>query len=267
MKLLDLRNLCAIGLAVAGFASMPAAAAEEPAKVASASEMASRLSALRQDGNSSVRLRMEIRGESKTNLQLLINQRRTKGGSEVAYKVLWPKERKGEAVLLKKSANGPTSGVHFVPPGTTKPIDPADALFGGDLAYEDAVDNFYAWDQQSITGTEEVNGVECQILESKPGKAKSIYGSVKSWVDPRRMVPMRVVKYSQSGQQLRRIDTLRVVPSDGRQIPANLSVRGPGKGGGTILDGSKIRHDVNLSDRDFSPDGLKEAPAAGGGEE
>jgi Outer membrane lipoprotein-sorting protein len=258
MNSLDFRNVC-IAIAMGSLAS-----AEDASRGSSATELASRLSALRQDGTSSIRMRMEIRGESKTNLQLLVKQRRTKDSSEVVYQVLWPKERKGEAVLLRKPGNGTATGVHFLPPNTVKTIgDTSEPLFDGDLAYEDVVDNFFAWDQQSIVGTEKVDGVECQILESKPGKAKSIYGSVKSWVDPRRMVPLRVEKFSQSGKAVRRIDTLRVVSSDGRNIPSNLSVRGPGRGGGTILDGSKIRHDVTFSDREFTPEGLKEAPPAG----
>jgi len=163
MNLLNFRNLCALALISLGLPSFSVFAAEEPAKGTSAGELASRLSDLRQDGNSSVRLRMEIRGGSKTNLQLLIKQRRSKGSSEVVYQVLWPKERKGEAVLLRKSANGPTSGIHLTANGA-QPIDPSDALFDGDLAYEDAVDNFFAWDQQAVVGTEAVDGVECQIL-------------------------------------------------------------------------------------------------------
>jgi len=262
MNLLNLRNACVLALFGCGIAT--AAAAD------SAAELASRLSAIRQDGNSSVRMRMEIRGEPKTNLQLLIKQRRSKGGSEVVYQVLWPKERKGEAVLLRKSANGAISGTHFVPPNTTEAIgagDASKALLGGDLAYEDVVDNFFAWDQQAIVGTEKVDGVECQILESKPGKASSIYGSVKSWVDPKRVVPLRVEKYSSGGKPIRRIDTLRVVSSDGKQIPANLTVRGPGRSGGTVLDGSKIRHDVSFSDGEFTAEGLKQAPAGGAAQE
>jgi hypothetical protein len=258
MNLLDFRNVC-VAVAIGSLAS-----GEDATKGSSAAELASRLSAMRQDGTSSIRMRMEIRGESKTNLQLLVKQRRTKDTSEVVYQVLWPKERKGEAVLLRKSGNGSTTGAHFIPPNTVKTIgDASEPLFGGDLAYEDIVDNFFAWDQQAIVGNEVVDGVECQILESKPGKANSIYGSVKTWVDPRRAVPLRVEKFSSSGKVIRRIDTLRVVPSDGRQIPSNLSVRGPGKGDGTILDGSKIRHDVKFADREFTPEGLKEAPAAG----
>ena len=43
-------------------------------------------------------------------------------------------------------------------------------LFDSDLAYQDAVENFFAWKKQAIVGSEAINGVNCQILESKPDK-------------------------------------------------------------------------------------------------
>ena len=72
-----------------------------------ANDLASRLSALRQNGASYVRVRMEIKGATKETLQLQIKERRTKNSSEVVYQVLYPKERKGESVLLRKSGNSP----------------------------------------------------------------------------------------------------------------------------------------------------------------
>jgi hypothetical protein len=45
---------------------------------------------------------------------------------------------------------------------------------------------------------------------------------------------------------------------DGHQIPANLSVRRPGQNSATTLGGSKIKHGVAYTDREFTPDGLKE---------
>ncbi len=123
----------------------------------------------------------------------------------------------------------------------------------------DLVENFFAWDQQAIVGNEEVDGVKCQVLESKPGKrGSSIYGSVRSWIDVRRLVPLRVEKFSTTGQSLRRIDTTRVVDVDGRQIPANLSVRRTGQNSVTTLDGSRIKRGVSFGDREFTPDGLKD---------
>jgi hypothetical protein len=232
-----------------------------------AGDLASKLSALRQDGASYVRLRMDTKGGT---LQLQIKQRMTKNSSEVVYQVLFPKDRKGESVLLKRSGRS-SSGSVFLPPNTVKPIgDMKDSMFGSDLTYEDIIDNFYAWDQQAIVGTEAVDGVNCQVLESKPGKGdRSSYGSVKSWIDSKRMVPLRIEKYSGSGQLVRRIDTTRVVADAGHHIPANLAVTSARQGSTTQIDGSRIKHDVNYTDADFTAEALKEvaAPKGGGAEQ
>ena len=237
-------------------------AAESPSPM-TANDLASRLSALRQNGASYVRLRMEIKGATRETLQLQIKERRTENSSEVVYQVLYPKERKGESVLLRKIGNHPATGSVFVPPNTLSPIgDMEEPLLGSDLSYEDVVDNFFAWDQHAIVGTGEVDGVKCPILESKPGNdQRSIYGSVRSWIDVRRLVPLRVEKYASSGQLLRRIDTTRVVADAGHQIPANLAVRGARPDSSTLLDGSRVGHNVTYTDRDFTIEGLKEIAA------
>jgi hypothetical protein len=244
-----------IGLALA----FPSRAAESPSPM-TANDLATRLSALRQDGASYVRLRMEIRGATKETLQLQIKERRTKDSSEVVYQVLYPKERKGESVLLRKIGSPPASGFIFVPPNTLRPVDDLkESLLGSDLSYEDVVENFFAWDHQTIAATENVDGVNCLVLESKPGKDEpSIYGSVRSWIDMQRLVPLRVEKYASSGQLLRHIATTRVVADAGHHIPADLIVGGARPESSTLLDGSRIRHNVTYSDRDFSVLGLKE---------
>lgn len=252
MHLLRLIPLLALALAVASRAA-------EPAAPMSASELAARLSALRQDGSSYVRLRLEINGAKKETLQLQIKQRRTKGATEVVYQVLFPKERKGESVLLRKLGNRPATGTTFVPPNSVRPIDDLkDSLLGSDLSYEDVVEDFFGWDQQTLAGTEDVDGTACQILESKPGKAdRSTYTRVRTWIDARRLVPLRIEKYAGTSL-LRRIDTTRVVTDAGHPIPANLTVRSPRSGSSSDLDGSRIKHDVPYTDRDFSPEGMKE---------
>ena len=227
-----------------------------------ATDLASRISAAIQDGNSYVRVRLEVKGVSQEILQLQIKARRTKDSTDVVYQVLWPKERKGEAVLLRKSGNQPARGTLFAPPDNIRTLDAThmkEPLFGSDLAYEDVVENFFAWDQQAIVGTAVVDGVPCQILESKPGKnGHSIYGSVRSWIDTRRLLPLRVEKFSSSGQSLRRIDTTRVIGVDGRQIPANFSVSRPGQNSATTFDGSRIKRGVPYTDREFTAEGLKD---------
>jgi len=66
----------------------------------SAADLASRLSAQR-DGASDVRLRMEVEqpsGTKKAIFQIQIKERRTRTSADVAYVILWPKERKGEVL-------------------------------------------------------------------------------------------------------------------------------------------------------------------------
>jgi hypothetical protein len=244
------------------------AADTDPAAI-SAKDLAAGLSAL-QEGASYVRLRLEVKHPTETTkiaLQLQIKQRSTRTATDLVYQVLWPKERKGEAVLLHKTEGTPPSGSLFIPPDRPRPLESSDlkdALFGSDLSYEDVIENVFAWEDQRIVGAEVLNRVSCVILESSPGTGvSSIYGHVRSWIDARRLVPLRVEKYLPSGQLARRIDTTRVATDDkGRFIPADLTVRGPREDSVTDLDGSRIRHDVAYTDRDFTPEGLAEVLAS-----
>jgi hypothetical protein len=249
-------------------------AADTDQAAISAKDLATGLSAL-QEGASYVRLRLEVKHPTETTkiaLQLQIKQRSTRTATDLVYQVLWPNERKGEAVLLHKTEGTPPSGSLFIPPDRPRPLESSDlkgTLFGSDLSYQDVIENVFAWEGQRIVGAEVLNRVSCVILESSPGKGvSSIYGRVRSWIDARRLVPLRVEKYLPSGQLARRIDTTRVATDDkGRFIPADLTVRGPREDSVTDLDGSRIRHDVAYTDRDFTPEGLTEIlvpPSASG---
>jgi hypothetical protein len=236
--------------------------------VMSARDLAATLSA-RRDGTSYVRLRLDVKQPNDTTkiaLQLQIKHRRTNGANDLVYQVLWPKERKGEAVLLHKADGRAPTGSLFIPPDKLRSLDASqmnEALFGSDLSYQDVIENFFAWENQVITGNESINRVSCVILESRPGKGESTpYGSVRSWIDPSRLVPLRVEKYLPSGGLARRIETTRVATDDkGRFIPATLTVRGSREDSLTDLEGSRIKHDVTYADREFTPEGLKEALA------
>jgi Outer membrane lipoprotein-sorting protein len=253
----------ALGFCLAILA-LPPLCAEPAASAISAAELAARLNAWQQDGTSYTRVRMVINQPSaKSTLQIQIKARRTKASTEALCQILWPKERKGESVLLRNASGRSASGVSFVPPSTLRPLEASqmkDPFFGSDLSYEDLVDNFFAWQHQAIVGTEELDGVNCQILESKPGKGeRSSYSRVRTWVDARRLVPLRIEKYGASGGVARRIETSNVVTDDiGRQIPANLTVRGGREASTTEFDGSRLRHDLTYSQGQFTPEALKE---------
>src|SRR3982074_3177310 len=145
----------------------------------------------RQDGTSYVRLRLDVKQPSDTTkivLQIQIKQRRTPAANDLVYQVLWPKERKGEAVLLHKADGHPSTGSLFIPPDKLRSLDASqmnEALFGSDLSYQDVIENFFAWENQVIVGNEVVNRVNCVILDSRPGKGESSpYGTPRTWIAP-----------------------------------------------------------------------------------
>jgi Outer membrane lipoprotein-sorting protein len=233
----------------------------------SAKELASAVSA-KQQGDAYVRLRLQVKpsgNASEETLQIQIKERRTKSATDLVYQVLWPQTQKGESVLLHQEAGGPASGTLFTPPDKSQKLTASELrepFFGSDLSYLDVIEDPLSWDNQTITGTDLVNGVNCTVLESKPSKGESEYAKVRSWIDPNRLVLMRIEKYLPSGELRVRIDTTRVSNDDkARPIPANLTVQNPKKGSVTELDGSRIKHNVTFSDNEFTPEGLKQVSA------
>ena len=239
-------------------ASVIVSSASAQDNVPSAKDLAKSLAAGIQDGDSLIRLKMET--PSKTVIQLQVKSRRTASSTQLVYQVLWPKERKGEGFLLKKSGNGATTGTLLSLPNTLNNITSSglkEGIFGSNLSYEDLVENFYTWSGQSIIGTEVVDRVSCQVLESKPNGVSSPYSKVQSWIDLKRMVPLRVDKYGKSGKLERRVMTTRVAKDDkGREIPASFSVQGADLGSPTQIEGASSKHDVKFTAADFTPQAI-----------
>jgi hypothetical protein len=253
----------ALAIAATAFWIISLHAADPAATALSAADLASRMNALR-EGSALIRSKLEVQSSdgAKRVLQLQIKERRTKAATDIVYQVLWPNEHKGEAVILHQ-AGGTPKGSIIIPRQPVRAIKPAqmgEGLFDSDLSYQDAVENFFAWKKQAIVGSEAINNVNCQILESKPeGSSLTIYARVRSWIDPQRFVPMRIEKYSSSGELVRRIDITRVARDEKHNpIPASLTVHGPRKNSVTELNGARIDQDVNLTDADFTPAGLSQ---------
>lgn len=237
--------------------------AEPAAPAMPAADLAARMDAVSQ-GNALIRSKLEVRSTegARRVLQLQIKQRRTKAATDIAYQVLWPNEHKGEVIILHQGQGAPKGSI-IVPQQPVRPIKAAqmsEGLFDSDLAYQDAVENFFAWKKQAVVGAEPINGVDCQILESKPDSSSvSVYAKVRSWIDSQRFVPMRIEKYSSSGALVRRIDITRVARDEKHNpIPASLIVHGPRKNSVTEFNGARIDQDVNFTDADFTPAGLSQ---------
>lgn len=221
-----------------------------------AAQLAERLATAVEDGAATARARFRTGGGDV--LQVQIKSRRGPNRTAVAYEILWPAERKGETVILRREGGGSPEGWIKSPSSETKRIAPAqlmDGIFGSELAVRDVIENFFRWGNQTLDGQERIGNADCVILESRPASQDSTsYGKVRSWIDPRRMVAMRVEKYDRSGRLVRRIETTQVAKDDqGRHVPAGMQVTQAGRPGATEISGSNIRHDVQHEDTVFTP--------------
>jgi outer membrane lipoprotein-sorting protein len=224
----------------------------------SGSELAAKLRA-KESGSTFVRIRMQVGGAT---LQVQIKSRVSDAAADIVYQILFPKERKGESVLLHRSGQKFT-GTVLKMPDNLKQIGAGEmnqALFGSDLSYEDIIDNPFTWSQQAVVGTENLGRFPCQILESKPGNHSSSYASVKTWIDSSRMVPLQIEKYDGSGKVVRRINITRMLLNGGDSLPADLEVTGP-RGSITHITGSSIKRGLNYPETEFTPEGLKQLNA------
>jgi hypothetical protein len=258
---LAVKPFLALAIAAAAFCLISIRGAEPAPPAMLAAELADQLDAVSQ-GSALIRTKLEVRSleGAKRVLQLQIKQRRTKTTTDLVYQVLWPDEHKGEAVILHQ-VQRVAKGSIIVPQQPVRAIKASqmnEGLFDSDLSYQDAVENFFAWKKQALVGSETINGVNCQILESKPDSSSvSIYAKVRSWIDPQRFVPMRIEKYSSSGELVRRIDVSRVARDEKHHpIPASLTVHGPRKNSVTEFNGARIDQDVQFTDADFTAAGV-----------
>jgi hypothetical protein len=251
----------ALAIGATAFGIIPLHAADPAVPALSATELAARLNALR-EGSALIRTKLEVQSSDggRRVLQLQVKERRTKAATDIVYQVLWPNEYKGEAVILHQAGGTPKASIIIPrqPLRTIKPSQMGEGLFDSDLSYQDAVENFFAWKKQAIVGSEAINNVNCQILESKPeGSSLTIYAKVRSWIEPQRFVPMRIEKYSSSGELVRRIDVTRVARDEKHHpIPASLTVHGPRKNSVTEFNGARIDQDVQFTDADFTAAGV-----------
>ncbi len=206
-----------------------------------------------EDGDATARIKMT--SPQAGVLQVRIKSRRGADGAATVYEILWPNERKGEGFVLRQPRRGSPSGTSKSASGATSKLgapDMSKTFFGSALAHADVIENFFRWEKQALAGAESVGKTDCVVLESQPGgKDVSIYGKVRSWIDPERMITMRVEKLDKSGRVVRRVETTQVAKDDtGRHVPAGMTVQAGGKT--TEIDGSNIRHDVTHAESDFS---------------
>lgn len=223
----------------------------------SAAQLMGAVKAAKPPGGLYARLRMEHReaGGRQVVLQAQLKRRSTPDGSETLYQLLFPKERKGEALLLRVKGGG-FSGAVFVPGQGRRALksgDRSSGIFGTALTIDDVIAEFLDW-QHRIVGKEKEGAVPCTVIESSaPKSSSSPVTRVKSWIDETRLTAMKAEFFKTGGQPVRTVITHKVMRgSSGYYAPVSFTVTDHATGAATKIEGVRSDNGINFTDADFT---------------
>lgn len=235
------------------------ALADAPAHSYTAGEYMAGAKAAQPQGGVYIRARL-LQGSSV--MQIQIKRRGHAGGSnDQLLQVLFPKERKGESLLLHVKGGG-FQGESLKPGGAPQALGGGDRrlpVFGTDLVVEDLITDFFDWKKQTITGHETLGAVPCVVIESRPDQAGKGPSKVVTWLDEKRYVPMRVQVYDGGDKPARTVDTDKVMQvSSGYYLPIAFTITSTASGSKTSVEGSSSKAGLPFTDADFSEQAMQQ---------
>ena len=134
------------------------------------------------------------------------------------------------------------------------------SVMGSDLSYEDMMEDSKLTEKyQAVnTGTEDIDGRKCYVLELTAIVADVNYFKRKTWIDCERFVPLKEELYAKSGQLLKRTTLSGVKQVQGRWFPTAILYKDMLKAGdGTEFRMTSIQFDQVIPEYIFSKAALK----------
>lgn len=139
-------------------------------------------------------------------------------------------------------------------PGTDRTIQISghmlkQSVMGSDLSYEDMMDdpNLRKKYDAAVTGSEEVNGIDCWVLELQANSPDVAYQMRKLWVDKSKYLPLKEELYAKSGTLLKKTELSDIKRVGNRWYPGKIVFKDMlKKGDGTEFIVDEIWFDVEI---------------------
>lgn len=134
------------------------------------------------------------------------------------------------------------------------------SVMGSDLSYEDLMEDKKLTDNYNavVTGSEEIDGKSCWVLELNAFTTGVAYQKLKIWVDRERFTPLRQEMYAKSGALLKRTELSDVRKIGSRWYPMKIVFKDMlREGKGTEFITEEIEFNAKIPDYIFSKGSLK----------
>jgi len=181
-------------------------------------------------------------------------------GDEKAYtEYLAPAREKGTKMLKLEDK------LWIYSPGTDRTIQISghmlrQSVMGSDLSYEDMMDDPNLMNKYDavVTGSEEVDGTDCWILELQANTEEVAYQMRKIWVDKQKYLPLKEELYAKSGTLLKKTELKDIRRIENRWYPGKIVFKDMlKKGEGTEFIVDEIKFNVNVPEHLLSKAALR----------
>lgn len=134
------------------------------------------------------------------------------------------------------------------------------SVMGSDLSYEDMMEDRKLQDiyDAELLGTEDLEGVECYVIELEAKVSDVAYHGRKVWVDKSKLIPLKEELYGKGGKLLKRTVLSEVKKIEGRWFPTKIHYKDMLKrGDGTEFIITDIQFDVDIPEHVFTKASLR----------
>lgn len=128
----------------------------------------------------------------------------------------------------------------------------SDYFMGSDFTYDDLGDRHPEEDTHRVTGTREIDGRECFVVESVPREEGYMYSRTVTWVVDDLWIGLKKEFYDEQGRLLKVLSVKEYGEIDGYWTVTRTEMHNVQKGHTTIMELSNIEYDTGIADNLFS---------------
>ena len=129
--------------------------------------------------------------------------------------------------------------------------DKEKSFMGSDLTYDDMGDRKLEEDNHRLTGTEEIDGNSCYVIEMTPREKGYMYSKKLMWIDTQEYIDYRTDFYDRKGRFLKRQDNAWA-KVDKIWVTSKIAVKNKQTGHSTVVEIAEIKINTGLKETKFT---------------
>ncbi|MFC1890523.1 outer membrane lipoprotein-sorting protein [Thermodesulfobacteriota bacterium] len=127
------------------------------------------------------------------------------------------------------------------------------SFMGSDFTYADMESSEVEDGEHKLTGSDEVDGLQCHVIETLPRNPDDFqYSKVIWWIEKQLLIPQRIEFYDKKGALLKHLTVQEKKDFDGVWLLTRFTMENVQKNHKTIIEMGEIDFDTDIPDSKFT---------------